>query len=84
MLWYKIENYIRIFWFPFVVGVALTMWAADYTMRQRGYFAIGGEWLILPMMMYGRYMLLLAEREASKRRRAKRNRRRRLVIRKKI
>lgn len=38
-------------WIWIVVGVLLTAWAVEYTYRQRGYIAVGGEWLITPIIL---------------------------------
>lgn len=38
-------------WIWIVIGSLLTAWAVDVTYRQRGYAAVGGEWLITPMLL---------------------------------
>lgn len=35
----------------FVIGTLLTMWAVEYVCNQRGYVAVGGEWLITPIIL---------------------------------
>ncbi len=34
-----------------VIGTLLTMWATEYICNQRGYEAVGGEWLITPIIL---------------------------------
>ena len=44
----RIERFIRDAWLELTLGFALTGWAMTYSAQARGYFAIGGEYLILP------------------------------------
>lgn len=39
-----------------LAGIALTAFAVSHTYRTRGYFAIGGEWLILPVILMAAYL----------------------------
>lgn len=39
-----------------LAGVALTALAILYTYKTRGYFAVGGEWLLLPAMLMCDYL----------------------------
>lgn len=34
-----------------VIGALLTMWAVNCICNQRGYVAVGGEWLITPIIL---------------------------------
>ncbi len=34
-----------------VIGTLLTMWVVEYICNQRDYVAVGGEWLITPVML---------------------------------
>lgn len=34
-----------------VIGTLLTMWAVECVCNQRGYEAVGGEWLITPVIL---------------------------------
>lgn len=43
---YVVEN-----WFWIALGLILTGLSVRYTASQRGYQAIGGEWLVLPLIL---------------------------------
>ena len=36
-----------------VVGIALTVWAVQYAYADRGYFAVGSEYLFLLLPLFG-------------------------------
>ena len=44
-------------WHLLLAGIALTAFALPHTYSIRGYFAIGGEWLILPVILLIDYMV---------------------------
>lgn len=47
----RLRRYVQKNWYWIVVGVFLTNKAVEYAFRQRGYVALGGEWLILPVLL---------------------------------
>jgi len=40
-----------------LAGIALTAFVVPHTYKLRGYFAIGGEWLILPVILMFDYLV---------------------------
>lgn len=48
---YVLEN-----WFWIISGCVLTRQAIDYAYLERGYKAIGGEWLVLPVILLSVHM----------------------------
>jgi len=40
-----------------LAGIALTAFAVPHTYETRGYFAVGGEWLILPVILMFDYLV---------------------------
>lgn len=53
----KIERYIIKNWILIAVGLMLTRIAVKSCYEQRGEFYIGGEWLILPVMLVTVYLI---------------------------
>lgn len=47
----KMEKYITRNWIWLVAGLILTRKAVEFAYAERGYVAVGGEWLVLPVMM---------------------------------
>lgn len=45
------RRYVQKNWYWIVVGGFLTNKAVEYAFLQRGYIAVGGEWLILPTLL---------------------------------
>ena len=45
------KKYLTKNWRLILAGIVLTAFAAPHTCKTRGYFAIGGEWLILPAIL---------------------------------
>lgn len=45
------KKYLAKNWHLILAGIALTALAVPHTYNLRGYFAIGGEWLILPVIL---------------------------------
>ena len=53
----KIKRYIQNNIWLIVLGMALTYQVVNIAHEERGYFAIGGEWLILPVLLLLRDIL---------------------------
>ena len=51
------KKYLAKNWHLILAGIALTAFAVPHTYSTRGYFAIGGEWLILPVILMIAYMV---------------------------
>lgn len=51
------KKYLAKNWCLILAGVALTAFAVPYTYETRGYFAVGGEWLILPVILMFDYLV---------------------------
>lgn len=51
------KKYLAKNWYLILMGIALTAFAVPHTYSIRGYFAIGGECLILPVMLMIAYMV---------------------------
>lgn len=49
------KKYLAKNWYFILAGTSLTAFAVPYTYKVRGYFAIGGEWLILPVILMAAY-----------------------------
>lgn len=49
------KKYLAKNWHLILAGVALTAFAVPYTYQTRGYFAVGGEWMILPVILMVAY-----------------------------
>ncbi len=49
------KMYLAKNWHFILAGAALTAFAVPHTYKARGYFAIGGEWLILPVILMAAY-----------------------------
>ena len=60
----KIKRYIIRNWFWIVLGLVLTRKAMEYCYRQRGGFRIGGEFLILPVILMAVYFIPNIMRDA--------------------
>lgn len=45
------KKYITRNWIWIVAGVILTRKAVEYAYAERGYAALGGEWLVLPVLL---------------------------------
>lgn len=50
------KKYLAKNWHLILAGIALTAFAVPHTYQTRGYFAIGGEWLILPVILMIAYL----------------------------
>lgn len=48
----KLEKWIIKNWFWLSVGCVLTRKAVKYAYLERGYKAVGSEWLILPLLLF--------------------------------
>lgn len=51
------KKYLVKNWHLILAGIALTAFALPHTYSIRGYFAIGGEWLILPVILMFDYLV---------------------------
>lgn len=51
------KKYLTKNWRLILAGIVLTAFAVPHTYKTRGYFAIGGEWLILPVILMIAYMV---------------------------
>ena len=51
------KKYLAKNWHLILPGIVLTAFAVPHTYKTRGYFAIGGEWLILPVILMIAYMV---------------------------
>ena len=51
------KKYLTKNWRLILAGIVLTAFAVPHTYKTRGYFAIGGEWLILPVILLIDYMV---------------------------
>ena len=51
------KKYLTKNWRLILAGIVLTAFAVPHTYTTRGYFAIGGEWLILPAILMTAYMV---------------------------
>ena len=47
------RKYIRNNWYWICLGLALTPPAVQCAYAERGYVAFGGEWLVLPVILFG-------------------------------
>ncbi len=45
------KKYLAKNWRLILAGTLLTAFAAAHTYEARGYFAVGGEWLVLPVIL---------------------------------
>lgn len=45
------KKYLAKNWYLILAGIVLTAFTVPHTYEARGYFAIGGEWLILPVIL---------------------------------
>lgn len=50
------KKYLTKNWRLILAGIVLTAFAVPHTYKTRGYFAIGGEWLILPVILMAAYL----------------------------
>ena len=57
------KKYLAKNWHLIFTGIALTAFAVPHTYSIRGYFAIGGEWLILPVMLMMDSLVKIAMQE---------------------
>lgn len=58
----RLTLFILDYWWVMCLGMLLTAWLIDLEYDRRGYFAIGGEWFILPAMIGARrFVLFLKE-----------------------
>ncbi len=57
------KRYLTKNWHLILAGIALTAFAVPYTYKVRGYFAIGGEWLILPVILMAAYLVKAVMRD---------------------
>lgn len=53
----KVKSFILREWFPISIGMVLTVKAVQVAYNQRGVFALGGECLVLPVVVLGAYIL---------------------------
>ena len=51
------KKYLTKNWRLILAGIVLTAFALPHTYSIRGYFAIGGEWLILPVILMFDYLV---------------------------
>lgn len=51
------KKYLAKNWHLILVGIALTAFAVPHTYETRGYFAVGSEWLILPVILMFDYLV---------------------------
>ena len=51
------KKYLTKNWRLILAGIVLSAFAVPHTYKTRGYFAIGGEWLILPAILMTAYMV---------------------------
>ncbi len=51
------KKFVWKYWFWISAGLYLTKHAVEYAYEFRGYVAIGGEWLVLPMLLAVVYFL---------------------------
>ena len=47
-------------WSITFIGLILTVWAVGEEQARRGYYAVGGEWLIFPAMLIANALILKA------------------------
>lgn len=45
------KKFIGRYWLTIIVSMIITAYAVRYAYRARGYFAVGGEWFILPTII---------------------------------
>ena len=57
------KKYLAKTWHLILAGIALTAFAVPHTYSTRGYFAIGGEWLILPVILMMEFLAEIAIQE---------------------
>ena len=57
------KKYLVKNWHLILAGIALTAFAVPHTYKTRGYFAIGGEWLILPVILMMEFLAEIAIQE---------------------
>lgn len=53
----KVKSFILREWFPISIGMVLTVKAVQVAYNQRGVFALGGECLVLPVVVLGANIL---------------------------
>lgn len=51
------KKYLAKNWHLILTGIALTAFSVPHTYQTRGYFAVGGEWLILPVILMFDYLV---------------------------
>lgn len=56
----RIWNAIVNNWYVWVIGCVLQRYAIAYAYQQRGYRAVGGEWLVLPVTLMAAYYIRIA------------------------
>lgn len=65
----KVARMIEIYWFPLTLGFLITAAALQIMVEVRGYFAIGGEHLITPILCMVHYTLREAVKAQKRRKR---------------
>ena len=53
----KVKRFIIHYWLSISLGMIATPFAVQYAYRDRGRLAFGGEYLVLPAMVMGAYLL---------------------------
>lgn len=53
----KTKRFIMHYWLSISLGMIATPFAVQYAYRDRGRLAFGGEYLVLPAMIMGAYLL---------------------------
>lgn len=53
----KAKRFIMHYWFSLSLGMIATPFAIQYAYHDRGRLAFGGEYLVLPVMVMGAYLL---------------------------
>lgn len=49
------KRYLAKNWYLILAGIVLTAFAVPHVYETRGYFAVGGEWLVLPVILMAAY-----------------------------
>ena len=58
----RLTLFILDYWWILCIGMLITVWLINVEYSRRGYFAIGGEWMVLPGLVAARrFVLFLME-----------------------
>jgi len=47
----SVAKFLKRYWWLLAVGMVLTKYSVEYAYQERGYWAVGGEYLVIPMLL---------------------------------